>query len=305
MPNTMSKMIPDDTDINDDVIQNEEVVNIELTTDNNENNENNLNNENKDSMFKNMFFSYEQLLKYIKEKQNDQDFMQRVNVASTLLFEIYRVLMGALLMVFVPQKCDDHVCSMNENINRDEILSKAAFGINIITLFSFLSMYFIETKRENKLINYLDVNRFTPVDNESVGNALTKLSDDKKNKIWNYDYYYQKSGLISTSIFGVNAVVSSIVIYNHYLDSKTITVYLTNLLFMGLKVMDVFDTVNTKKNVFYSAYLKNKVQFNDVDPDKIIKNEKNNDEEKNHEEKNDEEKNHENNVNETHQENKI
>ena len=38
---------------------------------------------------------------------------------------------------------------------------------------------------------------------------------------------------------------------------------------MGLKVADVFSTVNTKKNIFYSAYLKNKVQFNDVDPDKI------------------------------------
>jgi len=57
---------------------------------------------------------------------------------------------------------------------------------------------------------------------------------------------------------------------SHYFDSKTITVLLTNLLFMGLKVSDVYSTVNTKKNVFYSAYLKNKVQFNDVDPDKIM-----------------------------------
>jgi len=39
---------------------------------------------------------------------------------------------------------------------------------------------------------------------------------------------------------------------------------------MGLKVSDVYSTVNTKQNVFYSAYLKHKVQFNDVDPDKII-----------------------------------
>ena len=68
----------------------------------------------------------------------------------------------------------------------------------------------------------------------------------------------------------INAVLSSIVVYSNYLDSKTVTVYLTNLLFMGLKVSDVYSTVNTKKNVFYSAYLKNKVQFNDVDPDKII-----------------------------------
>tara|TARA_B100001173_G_C15916123_1_gene516319 strand:- start:685 stop:906 length:222 start_codon:yes stop_codon:yes gene_type:complete len=39
---------------------------------------------------------------------------------------------------------------------------------------------------------------------------------------------------------------------------------------MGSKVYDVYNTVNTKPNIFYSAYLKNKVQFNDVDPDKII-----------------------------------
>ena len=38
---------------------------------------------------------------------------------------------------------------------------------------------------------------------------------------------------------------------------------------MGMKVVDVYYTVNTKKNIFYSAYLKNKVQFNDVDPDKL------------------------------------
>ena len=68
----------------------------------------------------------------------------------------------------------------------------------------------------------------------------------------------------------MNAIISSIVVYGHYLDSKTVTVYLTNVLFMGTKVYDVYNTVNTKRNVFYSAYLKNKVQFNDVDPDKFL-----------------------------------
>ena len=64
---------------------------------------------------------------------------------------------------------------------------------------------------------------------------------------------------------------SPVVIYIYYLDSKTITVFLTNLLFMSLKVYDVYNNnVNTKPNIFYSAYLKNKVQFNDVDPDKMI-----------------------------------
>jgi hypothetical protein len=34
------------------------------------------------------------------------------------------------------------------------------------------------------------------------------------------------------------------------------------------KLSDVYATANTEPNVFYSAYLKSKVQYNDVDPDK-------------------------------------
>ena len=41
-------------------------------------------------------------MEMVSEKQNDQDFKQKMNVASTLLLEIYRVLMGAFLVVFVP-----------------------------------------------------------------------------------------------------------------------------------------------------------------------------------------------------------
>ena len=209
------------------------------------------------------------IMDMIKEKQNDQDFNQKLNVGLTLVLELYRVLMGAFLVAFVPQQCGDDICSLNENINRDDTLSHCAIVCNVVTMVSFLGLYFVEVKRENKMINYLEVNRFNSVDNESVGEALEKLAVSKKQSIWDYDGYYQKAGYASTFAFLVNAVLSSIVVYNHYLDSKTLTVYLTNLLFMGSKVSDVFSTVNTKKNVFYSAYLKDKVQFNDVDPDKI------------------------------------
>jgi hypothetical protein len=209
------------------------------------------------------------IMQLIKEKQNDQDFNQKLNVAITLVMELFKVLMGAFLVVFVPQKCGDGICSINQNINRDDDLSKSAISFNIITALSFLALYFVEVKRENKMINYLEVNRFTPVDNESVGKALEKLSSVKKQNIWDYDGYYQKAGYTTTAAFIINAILSIIVLHENYLDSKTVTVFLTNILLMGLKVADVFSTVNTKKNVFYSAYLKNKVQFNDVDPDKI------------------------------------
>ena len=206
----------------------------------------------------------------ITEKQNNQDFSQKTNVVTTLVLEIYRVLMGAFLIAFIPQKCDDHVCTLSENINRKDTMSVIAVTFNSITLLTFLILYFVEVKRENKLITYLEVNKFEPLDNESVGTALKKLCPEKKRTIWNYDRYYKKAGNFSSIAFILNAIISSIVVYGHYLDSKTVTVYLTNVLFMGTKVYDVYNTVNTKRNVFYSAYLKNKVQFNDVDPDKFL-----------------------------------
>ena len=210
-------------------------------------------------------------LEKCKEKQNDQDFKQKMGVASTLVLEFYRVLMGAFLIAFVPQKCGDSICSMGENMNRNSSLAQTAISFNALTMLSFLILYFIEVKRENKLITYLEVNRFTSVDNESVGEALKRLAITKQNSIWKYDGYYQKAGYLSSGAFIFNTVFSAIIVYKHYYDSKSATVFLTNVLFMGTKVADVYSTVNTKKNVFYSAYLKQKVQFNDVDPDKTIK----------------------------------
>ena len=108
----------------------------------------------------------------IKEKQNDQDFQQKLGVGTTLILEIYRVLMGALLIAFVPQNCNGQICSMSENLTRDDVMATTAVVTNFTTLGAFLILYFIEVKRENKMINYLEVNRFTPVDNESVGECL-------------------------------------------------------------------------------------------------------------------------------------
>ena len=59
----------------------------------------------------------------LTEKLNDQDFKQKTNVVTTLVLEIYRVLMGAFLVAFVPQKCEDTVCTLNENMTRPDTMS--------------------------------------------------------------------------------------------------------------------------------------------------------------------------------------
>lgn len=213
---------------------------------------------------------------FYEEKSNDQDFNQKLNVALTLVLEFYRVLMGSLLILMVPQKCDDHICSINENLNRTGIIDYIGISSNFATLVSMCILYYIEVKRENKMITYLDVNPSKPRDNESVGKALEDLHEYKKNIILSYDKTYCNSGYVSIGLFTINAVFSTLCILQHYLDSKTLTVLLTNVLFMGTKLADVITTVKTEKNIFYSAYLKRKIQYNDVDPDKSIKNEEDN-----------------------------
>ena len=131
-------------------------------------------------------------------------------------------------------------------------------------------MYFFELKRENRLITYLEVNKNVPTDNDSVQKMLESLPEYKRNSIWTLDKYYCRAGYISIGCFITNSFLSGFVIYKYYLDTQTTTTFVTNIVVMITKLGDVYATVNTEKNIFYSAYLKGKVQFNDVDPDKNI-----------------------------------
>lgn len=210
------------------------------------------------------------LYKTIQTKLNDQDFMQKISVLPTFLLELYRVMISSFLILFVPQQCDDHVCSYDENLILGNELYSAGLFFNFITMLSFLIMYFFEIKRENRLITYLEVNKNVPSDNDSVQKLLESLPEDKRNSIWILDRYYCRASYISIGCFITNSVLSGFVIYNYYLDTQTTTTFVTNIVIMMTKLGDVYTTVNTDKNIFYSAYLKGKVQFNDVDPDKNI-----------------------------------
>lgn len=203
-------------------------------------------------------------------KMNDQDFMQKVNVATTVCFELYRSIISSFLILFVPQKCGDHLCSINENLSLDNELYSAGVVFNFMTMFLLVFLYFIEVKRENKLITYLEVNKSKAFDNDSVCNALENIAIEKRDSIYFWDKCYQFSSYSTIVCFTINATLSGIIVHNYYLDDRTTTTFVTNILFMAMKLMDVQNTVNSEKNIFYSAYLKTKVQYNDVDPDKML-----------------------------------
>jgi hypothetical protein len=201
---------------------------------------------------------------YYTERKN-QDFIQRITVIAEVIIEMYRVVTGTFLIMFVPQNCNGNICNFTQNVFIGKPEYDAIFIINIITLFVFIIMYYIEMNRENQLINYLDVNTSMSNDNDMVGEVISKLDSKKKESILFIDKCYIYSGFASLFFFALNTIFSGIIIFSHYLDNKTYTTFITNILFMAIKLYYVYCVVTTKENVFYSAYLRNFIQYNDLD----------------------------------------
>lgn len=209
-----------------------------------------------------------------KKTIKSQDFKQKMNMGISVTLETYRVMVSSLLVVFVPHHCNDHICAIFEEITDANIYYKIGLIINYMTFASFIIMYICEIRREEKLIKLLEVNDKISSDNKSVGKRLEMLSEKKQHKLFNIDLYYKYVSYYVMCIYSTNIIFSGIAIYDYSLGNQTLIIFLTNILFMITKLSNVYIIVNTDKNVFLSAYLNTKVQFNDIDPREVEKIEK-------------------------------
>ena len=201
----------------------------------------------------------------VKQVVDTQDSSQRNSMIITVLIELYRVISCSLLILFIPQKCDDHMCSVSENLTWESDLYNVAIVFNFITLFAFCPFYFLEIRRENRFIKYLDVNPKLPSDNTSVEKSLQILTGDKKDKLVEIDRDYQKAAYCMIFIYAINAILSGIIVNEYYIGSQTTTSLITYILFILTKLANVYEIAHTDEYVFYSAYLKTNLQYNDTD----------------------------------------
>ncbi len=203
----------------------------------------------------------------VQEKLEDQDFMQRLSLVFVVMLELYRVLVSSLLIVFVPQSCDGKLCTVVQNLESPDPVYIAGLFFNFLTLAVFATMYVFEIWREHLLIEYLEVNPKTPNRNSVVELALTNLAPKKKDHILYIVNIYKIIGAVAIFMYVVNIIMSAIIVSQYVLGNQTVTAFLTNVLFILQKFIDVYYTISSEPNVFLSAYLRAKVQFNDVDPD--------------------------------------
>lgn len=202
----------------------------------------------------------------------DQDTLQRLSVGVQVLLEMYRVITSSLLILFVPQICVDHICTTTENLVWETNTYNTALCFNFISMAFLVNMYYMELVRENRLIKYLAVNPEFANDNEMVGKQLELLPVNKQNKIFSINKYYRLSSYGAASIYLLNVMLSIAAISRYYAGSQTVSTFVTYVLFMATKFGSVYSLVSTEKNIFYSAYMISKIQYNDIDPDCKITN---------------------------------
>lgn len=204
------------------------------------------------------------------EPKFDQDTLQRLSVGVQVLLEMYRVITSSLLILFVPQICVDHICTTTENLVWETNTYNTALCFNFISMAFLVNMYYMELVRENRLIKYLAVNPEFANNNEIVGKQLELLPVNKQNKIFSINRYYRLSFYGALSIYVLNVLLSAAAVNKYYAGSQTVSTFVTYVLFMATKFSSVYSLISTDKNIFYSAYLIGKIQFNTVDDDNKI-----------------------------------
>jgi len=196
----------------------------------------------------------------------NSDNKQRIITLMTMFIEFYKVLMGTFLTIFVPQLCDDKVCTMRQNFFNGSMLNTLGNVWNFVTFSSITLLYFIELKRENWCIIYLDID-----DEKSTNNLDTEIELYPKYKKemakLNKNYIY--AVYISLVMMFTNFIVSGIVVYQSYTGVNSITTFLSFFMLVFVKLYNSWTVgdLSIKNERANSAYMKEPKTYNTIDVD--------------------------------------
>jgi len=195
----------------------------------------------------------------------NQNLYQKIYAGINIILEFMRVITCSLLILFIPQQCENNICTISERIKFNSVFYAIPLVLNFLTLLYFCFFYFLEIKRENILIKYLDVNPALPYGKFDVKQAIKILSRDNKKMIIYTHKIYKKYANFLILICAINIILSGILISNYSIPNQTLSTFITYILFLFVKLNNVYSTANTEKYIYYSAYLSTNIQFNDLD----------------------------------------
>jgi len=204
----------------------------------------------------------------------DVDFIQRVKVSGIFCLQIYKILTGTLLTLFIPQSCEieinnvteNRICTLEQNYENNDIYHQKTLYWNILTMTLFIGYYCIELKRENWSIKYLDINNDLPDNGLKDIIVKEKKLDNEMDRLNKYYYY---TVLITGFSYIINLLLMIKIIIDEYHSSTTISCFVSFSLLVLMKLYNSFVVAkeSVKNDKMMSAYMSEFVSFNVLDAD--------------------------------------
>lgn len=199
----------------------------------------------------------------------DVDIIQRFKVGGLFFLQVYKVMTGTLLALFVPQKCGDSICTIDENINDNDDFHMKVLSWNILTSVLFLGYYILELRREEWSIKYLDI------DNDKSDNSLKEEIVKYKDldvKMDRMNRYYYNIVRVTIVFYIINNLLSMRLLKDKYYSSTTLSCFFSFSLLVGMKLYNSFCVA--KNSVLHdkmtSAYMTEFVSYNVIDSDYLL-----------------------------------
>ena len=200
----------------------------------------------------------------------DVDIIQRIKVSVIFLFQFYKVAMGTMLTLSVPQACitDDKVeiCTFTENYNNNEIYHELTMYWNMLTFILFIISYSFELKRENWAIKYLDI------DNNKSDNGLKNIIihepelDKKMDKL---NKYYFGILMITSFSYFINIILMINILVKNYHSMSTLSCFISFVMLVNMKLYSSLTVgyQSVKNDKMMSAFMNEFVSYNVLDED--------------------------------------
>ena len=197
------------------------------------------------------------------------DTKERLKVGALFIFQSYKVIMGSMLSLFVPQLCEnEEVCTISDNLlhHDNDVFHQVTLGFNFLSVLLFIGVYVIELKRENWCVKYLDIDHNIPDNNLET---IIKDKPDLLLPLSKHNTLYFKSIFITSIIYSINLALSSILIYDNYAGIPSVTSYMSYVVLILLKIYNsLFISYDyMKNNKALSAYIIEFTSYNKIDVD--------------------------------------
>ena len=199
------------------------------------------------------------------------DTKERLKVGALFIFQSYKVIMGSMLSLFVPQLCEnEEVCTISDNLlhHDNDVFHQVTLGFILLkyNVLLFIGVYVIELKRENWCVKYLDIDHNIPDNNLET---IIKDKPDLLLPLSKHNTLYFKSIFITSIIYSINLALSSILIYDNYAGIPSVTSYMSYVVLILLKIYNsLFISYDSmKNNKALSAYIIEFTSYNKIDVD--------------------------------------